>query len=188
MNNRRLLTIVCVAAILALAVPGLAQADLQAGLPGEASAPLGTGLTYQGYLTDGSQPAEGAYDFQFDLYDADTGGILVGRVIFEDVTVTNGYFTVLLDFGEGIFNGEARWLEIGVRPGAESGAYTLLEPRQALSAAPYAVYAPQAGTATYAETSPWGGLSGMPAGFADGVDDDTLYTAGIGLYQDRHHL
>ena len=32
-----------------------------------------------------------------------------------------------------------------------------------------------------ATTSPWGGLTGVPAGFADGTDDDTTYTAGAGL-------
>jgi len=51
-------------------------------------------------------------------------------------------------------------------------AYTDLTPRQALTAAPYASYARQA---------PWSGLSGVPAGFADGVDNDTTYTAGTGL-------
>jgi hypothetical protein len=32
-----------------------------------------------------------------------------------------------------------------------------------------------------ATMAPWSGLSDVPAGFADGVDDDTTYTAGTGL-------
>jgi hypothetical protein len=59
----------------------------------------------------------------------------------KNVPVSEGLFTVPLDFGAGVFTGDARWLEIGVRPGLSSGAYTLLSPRQALTATPYALYA-----------------------------------------------
>jgi len=45
-------------------------------------------------------------------------------------------------------------------------------PRQALTAAPYALYA---------QAAPWSGIAGVPDGFADGVDDNTTYTAGQGL-------
>jgi LuxR family maltose regulon positive regulatory protein len=68
--------------------------------------------------------------------------------------------------------GEARWLEIAVRPGDESGAFTLLNPLQPLTPAPYALFASGA---------EWASLSGIPAGFDDGVDDDTTYTPGQGL-------
>jgi len=50
--------------------------------------------------------------------------------------VSDGYFTVQLDFGSGVFTGDARWLEIAVDCG--SGA-TALGPRQELTAAPYAL-------------------------------------------------
>jgi hypothetical protein len=49
---------------------------------------------------------------------------------------------VKLDFGSGAFNGDARWLEIGVRPGASTGAYTTLDSRQELTPAPYALALP----------------------------------------------
>ena len=42
--------------------------------------------------------------------------------------MVDGLFTVLLDFGV-IFDGTALFLEIGVRPGDSSGAYTVLTPR-----------------------------------------------------------
>ena len=60
----------------------------------------------------------------------------------DDVAVTNGPFTVDLDSGTGVFKGEARWLEIPVHPGASTGAYTVLSPRQRLTPAPCALALP----------------------------------------------
>jgi hypothetical protein len=135
-------------------------------------APLGTEFTYQGRLTNGGAPANGSYDFTFALYDDPTGGAQVGSTLTrDDVSVSEGLFTVTLDFGA-VFDGTALYLEIAVRPGGDTGAYTTLAPRQPLTAAPYA---------GYALAAPWSGLSGVPAGFADGVDNDTTYTAGSGL-------
>ncbi len=130
-----------------------------------AASGVSTGFTYQGQLSDGGSPASGAYDFEFALYDALTGGIQVGSTVtLNDVAVSDGLFTVELDFGS-VFDGTALWLQIGVRPGNSSGAYTPLDPRQTLTATPYA---------TYASRAPWSGLAGIPSGFADGVDADTL--------------
>lgn len=137
-----------------------------------ANPPLGTGFTYQGRLTDGSAPANGLYDFEFRLFDESTGGSQVGNTLTHNsVNVTEGLFTVVLDFGTA-FSGSARYLEISVRPGASGDPYTTLDPRQALTAAPHALYA---------STAPWAGLADVPAGFADGVDDGATYTAGSGL-------
>jgi hypothetical protein len=139
---------------------GLQPALAQDGL--EAQAALGTAFTYQGKLTDGGNPANGLYDFQFKLFDAAAGGNQVGGAVERgDVSLSDGVFTASLDFGSDAFTGQARWLEIGVRPGSDNGAYTTLSPRQPLTAAPYALYAAKA---------PWSGLSGIPAGLADGTD------------------
>ena len=84
------------------------------------AAPMGTAFTYQGRLTDANTPAEGLYDFEFELYDDATADSQKGGTIdVDDVDVVDGYFTVHLDFGDdpNIFNGDARWLEIAVRPG-----------------------------------------------------------------------
>jgi hypothetical protein len=106
-------------------------------------AALGTAFTYQGRLTDGGDLTNGTYDFEFKLYDAASGGGQVGSTITkDDVTVTDGLFTVELDFGSGAFTGDARWLEIGVRAGNSTGAYTTLTPRQPLTPAPYALALP----------------------------------------------
>lgn len=134
---------------------------------------LGTSFTYQGYLSDGMGAVDRTCDFAFRLYDAFSDGNLLGTVPRTGVSVQNGYFTVDLDFGSSAFNGEARWLEIDVDC---DGPSATLSPRQALTAAPYALYAPSAGSV------PWTGLSGMPADFADGTDDDTIYSHGPGLH------
>ena len=65
------------------------------------AAPLGTAFTYQGKLTDGGPSANGLYDFEFTLYDAVTNGTHVGGPLpLSAVGVTNGFFTVTLDFGD----------------------------------------------------------------------------------------
>ena len=107
-----------------------------------AHAQVGTGFTYQGRLQDGAQPANGLFDFEFRLHDANSGGAQIGTTFtLNDVPVQQGIFSVLLDFGAGVFNGNGRWLAIGVREGVSTGSYDLLSPRQALTAAPYAQYA-----------------------------------------------
>ncbi|MFC1783199.1 hypothetical protein ACFL02_06395 [Planctomycetota bacterium] len=110
---------------------------------------VGTAFKYQGRLMDGGTAAEGFYDFEFELYDAAGGNIQVGPTLAkENVGVYAGYFTVPLDFGVGIFAGDPRWLQIGVRPGELSDPceYTNLSPRQELTPTPYAIYAANAGS------------------------------------------
>ena len=104
--------------------------------------PMGTAFTYQGHLYDANHVANGLYDFQFKLYDANIGAGKVGNdVNVPNVDVIDGYFTVELDFGAGVFNGEERWLEIGVRPGDSAGSFTALSPRQKLTHTPFSHYA-----------------------------------------------
>jgi pectin methylesterase-like acyl-CoA thioesterase len=104
-------------------------------------APLGNGFTYQGQLQDGGSPANGRYDFLFRLFDAPIAGNQIGPFnTLLNRTVTNGLFTITLTFGAGAFDGEARYLEIAVRPNG-GGTYTTLSPRQPVTPAPYALYA-----------------------------------------------
>lgn len=105
------------------------------------AAPVGTAFTYQGRLNDGSQPASGNYDLTFSLYDASTNGTQVGASQTNAaVAITNGLFVVALDFGPDVFDGSARWLEIGVRTNG-GGAFNPLSPRQPLTPTPYAIAA-----------------------------------------------
>jgi len=71
----------------------------------------GTGFTYQGRLFIGDVPANGLYDLQFTNYDAAAGGTALGGFNTNALPVTNGLFTVTLDFGA-VFDGTPRWLEI----------------------------------------------------------------------------
>ena len=56
-------------------------------------------------------------------------------------SATNGLFTVDLNFPFAAFNGQARWLDIRMRPGTETGAFTPMSPLQRLAAVPYALHA-----------------------------------------------
>jgi hypothetical protein len=107
-----------------------------------AATELSTAFTYQGRLDVSDNPADGAYDMRFIMYDAASGGSQVGETVTkEDVTVTEGLFAVELDFGGSAFDGEARWLEVAVRTGAATGDFNVLNPRQPISAVPYAIHA-----------------------------------------------
>jgi hypothetical protein len=100
----------------------------------------GTAFTYQGRLDDSGSAANGSYDLQFAAFDNLTNGIQQGPTLTQTaIGVTNGLFTVTLDFGY-IYPGPSRYLEIGVRTNGTSG-FTTLAPRQPLSATPYAVTA-----------------------------------------------
>ncbi len=100
----------------------------------------GTAFTYQGWLNDAGAPAHGNYDLRFMLYDAEAGGSQQGPTVATNaVAVTNGLFTVTLDFGDQ-FPGGDRWLGIGVRTNG-AASFTALAPRQALTSAPYAITA-----------------------------------------------
>src|ERR1700722_13988364 len=107
------------------------------------SAPAqGTAFTYQGWLNDTGSPANGNYDLQFTLYPAATNlGSIGTPVTFPAIGVTNGLFTVTLDFGPGVFAGQPLWLEIGVRTNGGQTSFFTLSPRQPLTSAPYAITA-----------------------------------------------
>lgn len=112
---------------------------------------LGNTFTYQGRLTENNNPANGTYDFQFTIYGAASGSAQVCPTAADDirergdVVVTNGVFSVDLEFCAAAFDGDARWLEIGVRPGSSTGTYTILSPRQPIHPTPYALYAKASG-------------------------------------------
>ena len=73
------------------------------------AATMGTAFTYQGRFDASGTPASGAYDFEFRLFDAATAGNQVGNTLTkDDLAVSDGYFTTTLDFGAGIFTGDAR--------------------------------------------------------------------------------
>ena len=131
-----------------------------------AASPLGTAFTYQGRLTDDGTPANGSYDFWFKLYDADSGGVQVGpTTVLNAQPVSNGLFTVALDFGGNAFTGGDRWLDIYVHNSTNDpwDGWAWLSPRQPLTAAPYALYASQAASAANAASAVTVANSGVTA-------------------------
>lgn len=127
--------------------------------------PMATAFTYQGHLMDSNSPANGLYDFEFKLYDNSDPVFAAqqGNTIdINDLDVIDGRFTLELDFGSDVFNGDARWFEIAVRPGDSNdpNAFVSLSPRQELTPAPYAlqtrgIFVDDSGNVCIGGTDPW---------------------------------
>src|SRR5438105_7370064 len=103
-----------------------------------------TAFTYQGRLIDAGGPANGSYDLQASLQDA-ASNIIAGPLI-APALVSNGLFTIILDFGSSAWPGADRWLQLAVRTNG-GGAFTPIFPRQPLTPAPYAIRAGAVGAA-----------------------------------------
>ncbi|MCH8825265.1 MAG: tail fiber domain-containing protein [Planctomycetes bacterium] len=92
-----------------------------------------TALTYQGRLLEAGEPANGMFNVDFSLWDDPAAGIQVGATItFNSLPITDGLFTVQLDFGAAAFDNTDRWLEIVVNA-------TTLTPRQPITRTPYSI-------------------------------------------------
>jgi hypothetical protein len=161
MNHNRVAFVLAAAFVVLLIIlrpSRIGAQENEPGLPTAISGAIGTAFTYQGRLTDAGVPANGSYDFRFYLWAEEGKTTLLGTCPEAGtiaIEVVDGNFTATLDFGVGVFDGNERWLEIEVNG-------TLLSPLQSITPAPYAIYA---------QTAPWSGLAGVPAGFADGTDD-----------------
>ncbi|MFZ6026117.1 MAG: pectinesterase family protein [Chloroflexota bacterium] len=159
-----LATILVVALLLPLTLARANPSVPQAGAPSL--------VAYQGYLVDGSGvPLAKPDTLTVGVYAEATGGTALWESAFSSTQFEygDGYFTVLLPLDAGKFSDTTTWLQV------EADGVVL--PRQQIAAVPYALQAQAAASA------PWSGLSGIPAGFADGTDNDTntTYTAGDGL-------
>ena len=97
-----------------------------------------TAFKYQGKLTDAGA-AQATYQMQFKLFDALAGGSQIDATVENaSVAVTDGVFSVNLDFGANVFTGADRFLEISVRRSASEN-YTTLNPRQQIASSPYSI-------------------------------------------------
>lgn len=155
-SSRRSVTLIAllVLALFGSALIGLArtvagQAATQAGAPGIVS--------YQGFLQDGAdQPFDGTATLTFAIYATPAGGSALWQETQNNVTVTNGFFSVLLGsvtpFTTTAFSEPERYLQVTVDLGA--GATTL--PRQRFAAVPYALHAQEAASV------PWSGITDVP--------------------------
>jgi hypothetical protein len=129
-------------------------------------------ISYQGFLADsnGDPVADGSYPMDFAIYDTSSGGSAVWAESHGSVAVSGGFFAVMLGSGSctsgcplnvATFSGPSRYLQVS----ADTGSGMTTFPRQQLASAPYALQSEQA------QVAPWDGLTGVPAGFADGIDD-----------------
>ena len=92
--------------------------------------------------------ANGSYDLTFAAYDAAVAGNLISALVTNvAITISNGVFVTLVDFGDGVFDGTDLWLEISVSTNA-ANAFSTIAPRQLVTPVPYALYAKNAGTAS----------------------------------------
>lgn len=101
MTKRIGLMAAALAAALLLLASGFRGAVQAARSSSQTLADNGSAFSYQGSLTEGGSPAEGSYDFIFELYDSQAEpGTLLGAVELEDVPVSGGLSTVQVDFGD----------------------------------------------------------------------------------------
>ena len=141
-----------------------------------------TAFTYQGRLEDGGSPASGNYDLRLALFNAVTAGTQQGALLTNAATaVSNGLFTVTLDFGNQ-FPGANRWLEIAVRTNG-GGAFSTLAPRQAITATPYAVQAATAATASSVAAANISGIISSNNLGAGSITTTMLATGAVGSNQ-----
>ena len=101
----------------------------------------GTAFTYQGQLQNTNGPVHGTYNFNFSLFNTNINGTAIaGPVTVNGVVITNGLFTVAIDFSASVWNGQTNWLQIAVETNGAS-SFTNLSPRQQLTPTPYAIFA-----------------------------------------------
>ena len=132
----------------------LAAPAAQAQVPSE--------ISYQGVLTDAAGAVSSSgLELSFALYPSLSGGTAVWTETQPSVPVADGRFAV--DLGrvaplDGVAFDQPYWLEVAVDG-------TPLTPRTPFTSAPYAR------RAAAASAAPWSGLTNVPSGFADGVDN-----------------
>lgn len=178
----RIQTSIAAAVLILAAFPGVLAAQPLAS----------TEFTFQGQLKEGDVPVDGPADFVFRLFDDASGGSQIGTyVALASVDVDRGLFTVRLDFGAEVFNGQARWMGIEVRVPATNGVWTQLSPRHPVTATPYALQTRglfcdsggQVGIGTDAPTSALqvGDIGNYFWGLADGWGDFSLNNGEVGF-------
>ncbi len=140
-----------------------------------------TAFTYQGRLAANGSPYTGFAEMHFTLFNALVSGVAVATntPATASVNVTDGLFTVPLDFGAAAFPGADRWLEIQVR--TNLGAFITLTPRQALTPTPYALFARTAGTVVNNSVTAASIASGQVVKSLNGLRDTVTLVAGTNV-------
>jgi len=125
-------------------------------------------LSFSARIQDNGRPVTGAHAFVFTLWDGADPSTAVKlweeekSLPVADGVVTSALGDVVAISSSVVFNGLAVFLQVTM----DGTAFPVVEIRSV----PYAI---RSGTA---ESAPWSGLTGVPAGFADGIDNDTVRT------------
>ena len=135
------------------------------------AAPMGTAFNYQGYLTYKGNPANGPHDITFELYNVPSGGVSLATVTHAPAHLNKGLLTTNIDFASFAFDGNAYWLQIGVRPFGSSNPYEVQTPRLQIRPVPYALFASNAAIADTAATA--NGVSANAVGGA-GLQNNSI--------------
>ncbi len=138
-----------------------------------AAAAQGSAFSFQGRLNDGTTPANGSYDLQFELRNSIQGGTQIGPTLWRpNTTLVNGVFTVMLDFGTSAFSSPSNvFIEIGVKPNGSANAFTILGPRQQLTIVPFAI---RAASSANADTAGYAQLAGAASNAANAENANAL--------------
>lgn len=141
-------------------------------------------INYSGNLSDaaGNPVPDGTYMITFNVYDSAIGGINLWTSTSRPVTTSGGIFSYVLGsffplphlFDSDLFLDTTRYLGITV------GADPEMSPRTRFTSVPYAIKARNsADSDSLGGSSPdsyrrplWSNIINIPAGFADGVDDN----------------
>jgi len=105
------------------------------------STPAGTEFNYQGLLKSSGAAITDDVDIKARLFDSETDGTQIGTELeLLNVPVTEGVFSIELDFGS-VFSGAERWLELEVKLSADlPAAYEILAPRQEIKPSPFSLF------------------------------------------------
>jgi hypothetical protein len=146
--KRKSFTITLIALLaLLLSVGGVAgqgpelEGEIQPEGDLSATATVGSLISYQGRLEEDGSPVTGDRDMTFRLYSDETCSPQVGSdIVRNDVTVTDGLFSVKLDVNQAYFNGQGLWLGVDVgNTGTNIVCEEILPVPYALSLRPEAV-------------------------------------------------
>lgn len=142
-----------------------------------------TAFTYQGRLSIDGAAASGVYDLRFTLFNAAVDGVAIApAACLDNVQVTNGVFTAIIDFGKVFATNEARAIQIEVRADTGQGCadvtgFTTMDERHVITPTPTATWAPQAS-----------GLTPMGGTGVNAVSVDSAGKVGIGTPAPTHTL
>ncbi len=135
---------------------------LLVGVGGEAAVP--SLMNYQGRLTDnsGAPVPDGDYSVAFGIYTTPTGGSPIWSEV-HNVSAANGLISVMLGsitpLTADIFSTPETYISLQI------GANPEQLPRQRFVTSAYSF------NSINSDSVEWSGIKGIPAGFADGVDD-----------------